>query len=89
LGGRPLRLPVASLQLTALDLADQVFNGGFCFGHRSLFVLDPLFQKTHRFQQAWQRITADQQDLLFIKIKVLMSDDITKAHRALSVDLWT
>jgi len=34
-------------------------------------------------------ITADQQDLLFIKIKVLMGDHITKAHRALPVDLWT
>jgi len=24
--------PVACLPLTALDLAEQVFNGGFCFG---------------------------------------------------------
>jgi hypothetical protein len=73
--------------LAPLNLADEFFDGGFGFGHRSMFFPDGLLQKADRLQKAWQSITADQQDLLFIKIKVLMGDHITKAHRALPVDL--
>jgi len=46
-----------------------------------------LQQVLNRKDQAGQRLFTDDKHLFNIKIKILMSDDITKSHCSFSVDM--